>query len=84
MKNGQKKMTKAEKAEYDIEYARKNIKRVPLDMQNKDYEDLQKAASAAGEKINRYIKNAIAQRMEREGYTAAGGYGISEGADTKE
>ena len=81
MKNGQKeKMTKSE---YDIKYAREHIKRVPLDMRKEDYEKLQEAASAAGEKINRYIKNAIAQRMEREG-NAAGGYGISEGSDIKE
>ena len=82
MKNGQEeKMTKSE---YDIKYAKEHIKRVPLDMRKEDYEKLQEAASAAGEKINRYIKNAIAQRMEREGNTAAGGYGISEGSDIKE
>lgn len=57
---------KREKARYDVDYAKKNIKRVPLDMQKDDYDKLQAAASAAGEKVNTYIKRAIFERMERE------------------
>ena len=57
---------KREKAKYDVDYAKKNIKRVPLDMQKDDYDKLQAAASAAGEKVNTYIKRAIFERMERE------------------
>ena len=56
---------KREKAKYDVDYAKKNIKRVPLDMQKDDYDKLQAAASAAGEKVNTYIKRAIFERMER-------------------
>ena len=48
------------------EYKKKNIKRVPLDMQIADYEKLKAAADACGEKVNEYIKKAIQQRMERE------------------
>ena len=68
---------KREKAKYDVDYAKKNIKRVPLDMQKDDYDKLQAAASAAGEKVNTYIKRAIFERMERERTQAGGGFGIS-------
>lgn len=54
------------KVAYDIDYAKKHIKRVPLDMQIEAYKELQAAADRAGEKINTYIKKAILQRMERE------------------
>ena len=68
---------KREKARYDVDYAKKNIKRVPLDMQKDDYDKLQAAASAAGEKVNTYIKRAIFERMEREQAQVGGGLGIS-------
>lgn len=48
------------------EYKKKNIKRVPLDMQIADYEKLKAAADACGEKVNEFIKKAIQQRMDRE------------------
>lgn len=57
---------KRDKAKYDIDYAKRNIKRVPLDMQISDYEKLENAAKQAGEKVNAYIKKAIRQRMEWE------------------
>lgn len=47
-------------------YAKKNIKRVPLDMQKTDYEKLSNAAIATGMSVNGYIKQAIAEKMERE------------------
>lgn len=68
MNNEEKELTK--KVKYDIQYAKKHIKRVPLDMQIEAYKELQAAADRAGEKINTYIKNAITQRMEREQTTA--------------
>jgi uncharacterized protein (DUF1778 family) len=58
-------------------YKAGKIKRVPLDMQITDYDILQAAANAAGEKVNTYIKNAIAQRMEREQAQAGDSFGIS-------
>lgn len=63
------------------EYKSKNIKRVPLDMQITDYEQLKSAADHCGEKVNEYIKKAIQQRMEREDGqkaedTTGGGFGI--------
>lgn len=54
------------KTQYDIAYRKKNIKRVPLDMQKSDYEQLKAAAEARGEKVNEYIKNAIKERMSMD------------------
>lgn len=47
-------------------YAREKLKRIPLDVQKEKYEEIKAAADAAGEKVNRYIKKAIEERMERE------------------
>ena len=55
-------------------YKAVKIKRVPLDMQISDYEKLQAAADMAGEKVNTFIKKAIAERIQRE---TAPGSGIS-------
>lgn len=48
-------------------YKKENIKRVPLDMQATEYEEVKAAAMCAGENVNQYIKEAIRQRMSREG-----------------
>lgn len=47
-------------------YKAGKIKRVPLDMQIVDYERVKAAADAAGQAVNRYIKQAIIERLERE------------------
>lgn len=47
-----------------MQYAKKNLKRIPLDVQLKEYELIKAAATAAGEPVNTYIKNAINRRME--------------------
>ena len=57
---------KFDKSKYDLNYAKKNIKRVPLDMQISKYQELKTAAEGVGEKVNEYIKKAIEQRMEWE------------------
>ena len=54
------------KKQYDSQYKVRNIKRVPLDMQKSDYEKLVAAAAAAGMKVNRFIKEAIADKMKEE------------------
>jgi len=58
--------SKEEKARYDMEYAKKNLKRIPLDVQKEKYEEISAAAEKAGIPVNRYIKNAIDEKMERE------------------
>lgn len=47
-------------------YAKKSLKRIPLDVQKEKYEEIKTAADAAGEKVNSYIKKAIDERMERD------------------
>lgn len=47
-------------------YAREHLKRVPLDMQQEDYNALKQAADKAGIPVNRYIKIAIQEKMTRD------------------
>lgn len=54
------------KTKYDLEYAKKKLKRIPLDVQKEKYDEIKAAATAAGESVNGYIKKAIDDRMERE------------------
>ena len=54
------------KRKYDIEYAKKSLKRIPLDVQKEKYEEIKAAATAAGESVNGYIKKAVDQRMDRD------------------
>lgn len=51
-------------AAYD--YKARNIHRIPLDVQNEEYEQIKAAAMAAGETVNGYVKAAIRLRMESE------------------
>lgn len=48
-------------------YAKKSLKRIPLDVQKEKYEEIKAAAEAVGESINGYIKKAIDERMEKDG-----------------
>ncbi len=50
-----------------IKYKKKNIKRVPLDMQMSTYERLVAAATATGMTVNGFIKQSINEKIEREG-----------------
>lgn len=54
------------KTQYNLNYAREKLKRIPLDVQKDFYDELAAAAAAAGEKVNTYIKKAIELRMEAE------------------
>ena len=47
-------------------YAKKNLKRIHLDVQKEKYEEIKAAATAAGESVNGYIKKAVDERMERD------------------
>lgn len=48
-----------------IEYAKKHLKRIPLDMQIEDYERLKAYTERTGETVNGFIKRAIRETMER-------------------
>ena len=37
-------------------YAKKNLKRIPLDVQKEKYEEIKAAAETSGESVNDYIK----------------------------
>ena len=49
-----------------MNYAKKALKRIPLDVQKEKYEEIKEAATAAGETVNGYIKQAIDERMQRD------------------
>ena len=49
-------------------YAKKALKRIPLDVQKEKYEEIKAAADNAGEPVNGYIKKAIDERMERDSW----------------
>nr|DAF50199.1 MAG TPA: Transcriptional regulator, RHH-like, CopG [Siphoviridae sp. ct9zP9] len=54
------------KKKYNLEYAKKKLKRIPLDVQVEKYEEIKTAAATSGETINGYIKKAIDERMQRD------------------
>ena len=47
-------------------YAKKSLKRIPLDVQKEKYEEIKAAADKTGESVNGFIKKAIDERMKRE------------------
>ena len=53
----------AKKKQYIKEYAKNNLKRIPLDVQIEKYEEIKKASEEAGETVNGYIKKAIDNRL---------------------
>ncbi|MFG6366858.1 MAG: hypothetical protein K1W16_00255 [Lachnospiraceae bacterium] len=54
------------KKNYNANYAKNNLKRIPLDVQKEKYDQIKAAAGTAGEKVNSYIKRAVDERMERD------------------
>lgn len=54
------------KKKYNLEYAKKKLKRIPLDVKVEKYEEIKTAAATSGETINGYIKKAIDERMQRD------------------
>ena len=56
--------------EAQYRYNKEHLKRIPLDVQLAEYEMIKAAATASGLSVNGYIKQAIRQAMERDGFTA--------------
>lgn len=56
-----------------VKYRAAKIKRVPLDMQLSEYEELKQASAAAGVPVNTYIKQAIREKMQRDQATPPAG-----------
>lgn len=66
MKEGVYMPNSANKKIYNANYAKENLKRIPLDVQKEKYDQIKAAADTVGEKVNSYIKRAIDERMERD------------------
>ena len=49
-----------------MKYTAKTYRRIPLDVRKEYYEVIAKAAEAAGESVNGYIKKAIEERIRRD------------------
>lgn len=49
---------------YSLDYAKRKLKRVPLDLPLEEYDRLKETAEARGEKVNEFIKKSIKLRME--------------------
>ncbi len=47
-------------------YAKKNLKRIPLDVQKEKFEEIKATSERVGETVNGYIKKAIDERMKRD------------------
>ncbi len=58
--------TNEAKAQYDMQYAKEKLKRIPLDVKKEHYEEISAAARRAGESVNGYIKTAINTRLLNE------------------
>ena len=54
------------KTQYNIEYAKKKLKRVPLDLQIDKYNQIKSHAESRSESVNGFIKRAIDETMERD------------------
>lgn len=54
----------AKKKQYDIQYAKENLKRIPLDVPKATYEQIKAHAEAHSESVNGFIKRAINKTME--------------------
>ena len=54
------------RSEINMEYAKRSLKRIPLDVQKEHYESIKTHAESQGETVNGFIKRAINETMERE------------------
>ena len=54
------------KKQYDIQYAKDKLKRIPLDVSKATYEKIKAHAESQKESVNGFIKRAIDETMERD------------------
>ena len=57
---------KEKKKQYDLEYAKKNLKRIPLDVKIDKYNEIKAHAESQGESVNGFVKRSIDETMERD------------------
>ncbi len=58
--------SREKKKQYDLEYAKKNLKRIPLDVRIEKYNKIKSHAESKGESVNGFVKRAIYETMERD------------------
>lgn len=56
-----------QRKEYIYQYAKENLKRIPLDVPKSDYEEIKAHASSNRESVNGFIKRAISETIARDG-----------------
>lgn len=56
---------KADKLKHNKEYSA-NLKRIPLDIQKKDFQKYKDHADSRGESMNGFIKRAMDETMQRD------------------
>jgi hypothetical protein len=61
-----KTQTSEERLQYQLDFAKKKYKRVPLDLPIDDYEQLKAYCESKGTGINTFIKSAISEKMTRD------------------
>ena len=54
------------RAEISIDYAKRSLKRIPLDVKKEEYDLIKEHAEYMGESVNGFIKRAIKEAMERD------------------
>lgn len=57
---------KEKKKQYNLEYAKKHLKRIPLDVKIDKYNEIKSHAERNGESINGFVKRSIDETMERD------------------
>lgn len=59
--------TSEKKKQYDLQYAKEKLKRIPLDVQKDEYVTIKAHADKQGESVNGFVKRAISETMQRDG-----------------
>jgi len=67
MKGGED-MAIDKKTEYNMQYAKEKLKRIPLDVQKEKYAEIKAHAEKMGESTNAFIKRAIDETMDADGH----------------
>ena len=55
-----------DRKEYLYKYQKEKLKRIPLDVKKEEYDRIATAAKEGGQSVNGFIKQAIAEKIERE------------------
>ena len=54
------------KTQYNLQYAKEKLKRIPLDVPKEYYDLIREHAEIQGESVNGFLKRAIAETMDRD------------------